>query len=101
MQPNLPTPPEQADPFVKIAWIDWISAYWVPTITSQDRVLFIMVHQPGTPSWRAQRPKQKAVDPLTTEYIEGEDGFTYIERRNPSTGELYLEPIYMLRTGGL
>lgn len=84
--------------FEQILWEDWISAYWIPTITMQEDILFVLVHKSVQPSLlKSKKANEEAEAEITTEYTEGEDGYTYAQRRDPITGEMYLEPIYTLK----
>ncbi len=77
--------------FQQILWDDWVSCYWVDTISLYEPILFLKVfnfkHQDE------KKPDLKGEKEITIQYIRGDDGFTY-KQTAPAMGVVVLVPIY-------
>jgi hypothetical protein len=101
-QPVETPPVEVTEPtieteFEQITWDEWINNYWIETISMFPPRVFVRVSAYSHKGKNERRPIRKYETMLTTAYVPGEDGFTYI--KTLVLGEIVLEPIYKTRKG--
>ena len=92
-----PTEPTIESEFEPILWTEWVNNYWIETFSMFPPRVFVRVSAYSHSGKNKKHPIRKYEAALTTPYVAGEDGFTYIKRL--VTGEIVLEPVYKTRRG--
>lgn len=74
--------------FVQITWTEWINGVWIECISYYLPKIFLKVkHIKDTDKVQLDSSK------LTTAYMQGSDGFVYLQIRN-RRGDIELLPVY-------